>query len=333
MLGTFISEMSENSLVYFETISNCRIGPETCLALNRHGKSLRSLKLGLDGTGLQALGLLQRCTAIETLALSSAIASPDLKTTQNDVYLDILGWLKSCNQLLDVSLTNIVSAPDLLLAVLLNNEVKLEKLQINAPIEAGMYLVKDHRDFHQALGQQPSLRSLLLRADPDATTRDDIETLMNSFCSLKNLRELSLTRISDYFSDEHIQLLTDHLTNLEDLYVGGYGISDAVWTSLANVQNLRTVTFSGITKFTESGILDFIDRLGEGVRGITLSIENADQDTPISLESQDLIREVMATKLDGRFEYQLLRGKCLSVGSSTTRLIKHARARSKRIRF
>lgn len=46
------------------------------------------------------------------------------------------------------------------------------------------YVVKDHHDFHQALSQQKGLRSLLLRADPDPTSRDDLETLMNAFCSL-----------------------------------------------------------------------------------------------------------------------------------------------------
>ncbi|EGP89757.1 uncharacterized protein MYCGRDRAFT_67873 [Zymoseptoria tritici IPO323] len=316
-LAAFISEMPENSLIYFETISNCRIGPETCLALNRHGKSLRSLKLGLDAAGIQALGLLQNCTAVEILALSSAMASPDLKATENDVYLDILGWLKSCNNLKDVSFTNIVSAPDLLLPVLLNSEVQLEKLQINAPIEGAMYVVQNHPEFHQALRNQRTLSSLLLRADPDPPTRDDIETLVNSVCALGDLRELSLTRISDYFTDEHIQLLTDHLSNLEDLYVGGYAVTDAIWPSVAKLQNLRTVTFSGISKFTENGILDFIDRLGDGVRGILLSIENADPDAPISEDSQELIRDVMATKLDGRFEYQLLRGMLLFTAKHT----------------
>lgn len=39
-----------------------------------------------------------------------------------------------------------------------------------------------------------------------------------------------------------------------------------------------------------------------------LSVDNADPESAISVEGQDLIREMMATKVDGRFEYQLLRG-------------------------
>ncbi|KAF2167707.1 hypothetical protein M409DRAFT_65831 [Zasmidium cellare ATCC 36951] len=305
-LATFISGMQENTLSSFENISACRIGPETCLALSSHGKSLQSLKLGLSDEGVQALALLQGCTAVETLALASFTPSPDLKATHNDVFLEIVEWLKNCRSLVDVSFTNFVSAPDLLLPVLLNKDISLQKLQVNAT-EGAMYVVKDHHDFHQALSQQKRLRSLLLRADPDPVTRDDLETLMDAFCSLKDLRELRLTRISDYFSDEHIGLIAQQLPNLEDLYIGGYGVSDAVFTHLTNLQNLKVITFSGVTSFTESGIIDFVSQLGEGNYGLTLSVDNADPESAISPESQDLIRDVMAKQLDGRFEYQLLR--------------------------
>lgn len=47
---------------------------------------------------------------------------------------------------------------------------------------------------------------------------------------------------------------------------------------------------------------------GQGNHGLTLSVDNADPESAISPESQDLIRDVMAKQLDGRFEYQLLRG-------------------------
>lgn len=79
----------------------------------------------------------------------------------------------------------------------------------------------------------------------------------------QELRELNLTRISDYFSDEHIALIAQQLRNLEDLYIGGYGVSDAVFPHLTELRNLKVVTFSGITSFTEAGILDFVDPLGE----------------------------------------------------------------------
>lgn len=60
-LAAFISGMKDNSLVQFENISNCRVGAETCLALNSHGKSLQSLKLWVADEGIHALSLLEVC--------------------------------------------------------------------------------------------------------------------------------------------------------------------------------------------------------------------------------------------------------------------------------
>lgn len=308
-IASFVTGMPENTLAHFETISQCRVGSEISQALNRHGRSLRSLKLGsLDDAGVKSLGLLQNCTAIETLALSSASASPDLKATENDTFLEIVSWLGSCNALQDISLGEFVSAPDLLLPILQNKNVKLRSLEVSA--KNGEYTSKDHHDFHRALTEQPSLRSLVLRADPDPSSRDDIETLMNAFCSLKSLRQLRLYRISDYFSDEQIVLLAQNLSNLQDLDISGYGVSDAVWPSLAELP-LKVINFSGITTFTEDGLLDFIDRLGDRNQGLDLSISHADPDVAIPQESQDIIREVIATKLSGKLDYVLLRGMLL----------------------
>lgn len=306
-IATFVDGMQPNTLTYFENISICGIGAETCQALNHHGKSLQSLKLGLAENAVPAIALLQGCTSISTLALASSTGTTDLKATQNDVFLEIVQWLRSCARLNEVSFTNFVSAPDLLLPVVLNKDIKLQKLQINAS-EDGMYVVQNHRDFHQALSQQPSLRRLLLRADPDPVTRDDIDALMDAFTSLQDLRELSLFRISDYFTDSHIGRLAVSLPNLEELYVGGYGISDAVFDSLAGLKNLRVLTFSGITTFTEAGIMSFVNKLDEGNKGLVLAVDNADQDTAMSQDSQDAIRDALFTQLDGRFEYQLLPG-------------------------
>lgn len=74
---------------------------------------------------------------------------------------------------------------------------------------------------------------------------------------------MRLTRISDYFSDEHIGSIAQQLHNLEDLYIGGYGVSDAVFKHLTTLKSLKVVNFSGITAFTEDGILEFVNSLGE----------------------------------------------------------------------
>ena len=307
ILAAFISGMQPDKLTYFENLSNCSIGAETCLALSAQGASLRNLSLYLTEDGVSSLGLLQGCTALRELTIGSDKPVADLKATQNDVFLEMLEWLKGCVELRRVSFYNFASAPDLALPLLQNKDVRLESLDINAQ-EDGMYVVKDHQDFHQALMQQQGLQTLHLKADPDPTSRDDVDTLISALCSLTNLQDLRLVRISDYFSDEHMRLLTKYLPELRELFIGGYGVSDAALGELANLRNLKNVSFSGITSFTTNGIMEFIDKLGESNNGLSFAVDNADPDTGISAEEQDLLRELIQAKVDGRFEYQLLRG-------------------------
>lgn len=311
-LASFISGMKPNTLTYFENLSNCHVGLETAIALNRHGRSLSHLKLFLAEEEIKALGCLQECKAISTLSIDYSGPPDDLKGTQNDVYLQITEWLRNCTSLRDISISHMISAPDLILPILLNEEIQLHKLQINSK-EGLMYLVKDHQDFHQSIGRKSSLRELLLRADPEGLGRDHIDTLMTSICSLSDLRLLNLTRISDFFSDQHIQILAQHLENLEDLYIGGYGISDGVWDSVARLGNLKSLTFSGLTSFSASSMLSFIEQLGDGNRGLLLAIDNAEADSSLTTEEQDMVRDALVAKVDGRFQYQLWRGKCVTL--------------------
>ena len=310
-LATFIGGMPENKLARLQIIGECGMGAETCLALNNHSASLHELKLSLDEQGILALALLKECTALTTLAIGAERTTVDLKATQHDVYLEIIEWLKGCTRLKNILFRNVVSAPDLLIPILQNKDVELDSLEINATGgDDNMYVVKDHHDFHQALAQQPSLTSLGLKADPDPGSRDDIEILMNTLCSLSGLRELRLERISDYFTDQHVSLLGQHLTNLESLAIGGYGVSDNVWSGIARMKKLKALHFNGVTTFTTDGISDFIDQLSPGNAGLQLMVEMADPETALSAEEQELLNELIQVKVDGRFEYQLLRGQC-----------------------
>ncbi|KAK5128396.1 hypothetical protein LTR85_003064 [Meristemomyces frigidus] len=305
-LAVFIGGMQQNTLRSFENNNFCGIGPETCLALNHHGKSLAELTLGLEEDGMLALSLLKDCTALKELKITALRQSVDLKATQHDVYVEVVEWLKQCTRLQEIAFDGVVSAPDLLLPVLVNKVATLKSLEINAK-DGSLYVVKDHRDFHRALGEHTSLESLHLRADPDPISRDDMDILMDALCSLQDLRDLNLHGISDYFSDQHIAQLAQRLPKLEVLYVGGYGISDSVLASVARLQHLKNVTFAGITTFTIDGLLDFVDRLPERRTGLLLSVEAAESESMIPEEGQDLVREALATKVDGRFEYQPLR--------------------------
>jgi hypothetical protein len=310
VLALFISGMPLDKLRHFENISQAGIGQETCLALNNHGKSLRSLKLALEEEGILALGLLQSCTSLRCLAVTALRQSVDLKATQNDVFLEIVEWLKACNNLKDVSLHALISAPDLLLPILENPLVQLRELHITAT-ESSMYTARDHAIFHKALGNHTSLEKLKLSADPDPISRDLVETVVDSLGSLQGLRELSLLRISDYFSDQDISKLAQRLPLLETLYIGGYGISDVVLGYIADLKFLKNLTIAGISRFTVEGLLDFVEQLGQGNEGLVTSVDMAEPEFMISDDGQDLIRQSMAIKINGRFEYQPLRGERL----------------------
>lgn len=306
-IGSFISGRRPNSLVHFENISNCHIGLETAIALSKHGKSLTVMKLYLTGDKIQALGCLRECTSVATLAIEYSGPPDNLKANENDLYLDVTEWLRTCTALRDISITNMVSAPDMLMPILLTETIQLHKLQINSN-EGLMYLVKDHQDFHQSLGQKRSLQELSLRADPEGLVGDALSEVTSSICSLSDLRYLHLTRLSDYFSDQHVKAFAQHLLSLEHIYIGGYGISDGVWDDVAQLKSLKTLTFSGVTVFTARGILRFIEQLGDGNQGLLLGIDNADPDSPLTPEEQELVQEALAAKVNGSFAYQLLRG-------------------------
>ncbi|KAI7659577.1 hypothetical protein KC319_g8917, partial [Hortaea werneckii] len=295
-LALFINGLQHNNLLTFENNSTCNIGEETCMALNNHGRSLFELKLGLEEQGMLALGLLKEMTALKTLHITSFKQSADLKATQNDVFRDIVEWLRGCTMLADVSFDNILSAPDLMIPILEEGSAQLRHLSVTGK-EGSLYVLKDHHHFHRALKHQLKLESLVLRADPEPVSRDDIEILMATVTSLKQLKRLDLFRTSDYFSNDQIIQLAQSLPMLETLYIGGYGISDAVLHSVAHLAHLRSVTFAGITAFTTDGLLDFVNELPDRQSGLVIAVEMADPDSMIPEEGQKLIADSLATKI------------------------------------
>ncbi|KAI4727722.1 hypothetical protein E4T49_04506 [Aureobasidium sp. EXF-10728] len=275
-LARFLNRMPKDTLQYFENIGECGIGTQTCQALNTHGASLKFLALAVPDKGIEGLGMMGDCTVIETLKLTDTQPPHDLKEMQKDTLDGMVEWLKQCTKLREVNLTYFVSAPDILAPVLSEEGIDLEDLQINAKDDC-MYALREHQEFHAAIGLQTKLQSLLLKADPDPLEPVARNQLCESLCELRDLRYLKLTRSSDYFQDDQLQLLGENLLNLEDLLVSA------------------------------DGLLDFIDKLGPGNRGLAISIDMASLDAALSSEEQDLVRDTLATKVQGRFEYQLVR--------------------------
>lgn len=307
-LAQFFNRMTPNTLTYFENLSDCGIGPEACKALSNHAKSLTKLKLAVTETGLPGLAHLEPCTSLETLTLTDMRPPHDLKKYHNDVFLQMIAWLEQCSKLRDLALINFVSAPALLAPILDKSGIRLEALRIHAT-DSSMYPLKDNQDFHRAMSRQSSLRSLVLKADADGTHYVDAWDFCDSLSLLKDLTELKLTRISEMFTDVHVKLLCEQLVKLEDLSFDGHDITDKSLKMLPNLGNLKSVTFSGLTSFTVNGLLDFINTLGSGNQGLSITIDRADVDSAMTEKEQSLVREALAAKVQGRFEYQLLRGK------------------------
>jgi len=303
-MAQFLRRLRPNSLTLFQNDSGCGIGSETCQALALHAGSLRTLHLAIGDSGIPDLGTLQPCTSVESLTLTDLRSPHDLKATQNDVFTNMVVWLQQCTKLRDLALNDFVSAPDLLTPVLEKQNIQLHHLQINALRDNGLYILKENQAFHQAISCQTKLASLLLKADADGSTRDDVELLCNCLCAMKSLKRLNLTRITEYFTDFHVSMLSEHLVNLEELRVDGYGITDASLDRLSSLPYLISLEFGGLTTFTTKGLIDFVEHLGRGNQGFALSVERAAVDGMLDVAERIQVRDAIAAKVNGRFTYE-----------------------------
>jgi hypothetical protein len=218
------------------------------------------------------------------------------------VFLEVVAWLKKCVNLQQLLFVNFQSGAAIATPVMLEHGIQLTHLEMDN------YTLKDHKRFHQALvHQQNSLRHLSLSGDTDEMFRDDLDTLVDSLKQLHQLRDLKLL-LPEVMRDEHLVTILSNLKLLEDLYVSGLELNDVVLDSVAALPNLRSVTLSGISKFTTDGLLDFVSQLGPGNSGIRVSIDMADPDTMLSDESVSMIRDCLVEKTGGTLEYMALRG-------------------------
>lgn len=297
----FLCSMRPNTLQTLQTISDVEAGAETFLALSNHGKSLEDLRLCVTKDSIPHLALLKGCTALKTLRIEDIHGTVDLEATENDVFLETISWLQKCSNLQRLSFSKLQSGAAIITPVLLEEKIQLSSLEIDS------YTLKDHKSFHQALvHQQSSLRVLFLSGDTEGMFRDDLDILVESLRQLRQLRDLHLI-LPEVLRDDHLKTIVADLVLLEDLYVSGLELNDDVLPHLASLPNLRTVTISGISKFTMDGLLDFIDRLGPGNQGIRLSVDMADTDTLLPDEQLALVKDNLMEKAGGTFEYMALR--------------------------
>lgn len=298
----FLNGLRENTLESLEIISYAKIGVESFLALGCHRDSLTELKLSsLTYESTVALAMLKECTSLKILHLQD-LSCTDLAVTQKDIYLEIMAWLQNCKRLQEISLEGFFNATAVLMPLLLDDQIHLLRVAVEG------YCVRDNLGIHQALAHQKTLESLRLGGDGEDVVPNDVDIFVESLCNLTHLRELSLRDVSDCFQDEHICQLARNLPELEGLWTSGFGITDAIWEDVCSLSKLKRLDIAAMTRFSAEGILNFISELGPGNKGLVLVIMNADVDSNISDEWQAVIRETLATKLDGRWDFTPMRG-------------------------
>lgn len=301
----FLKSLHANTLEYFEMISFSNLNKYSFQALCNHGTSLKELKLGsLSREGMENLNQLKNCTRIQTLFLEDTTRSVQLEALNNDVFVEVVEWLSSCSELRDITLKSFYDGPGILARVLSSPVVKLNKLSLEG------YTVRRQESaaFHTALPEQKGLESVWLKGDGVDTTPDDLTIMVEALCNLTNLRELVLKDVSDEFDEAHIANLALSLPFLEEFWTSGGEVGADVLPALAQLKILKSLTLYAMTQFRASDIIEFIGMLDEkSQRGFNLALMASDPEYDLSEDEQELIRDVMRAKLEGRFDFVLLR--------------------------
>jgi len=301
--AAFLNDIRPNSLESFEIISISQIGAWSFLALNSHRESLAELKLvGLKPEAITAISMLKGCTNLTSLSLAeNGVASQDLEKRHNDIFLETIAWLRDCKGLQTISMAKILSATGLMTPILLENSIKLTKLELEG------YFMSESGDFHRALASQTSLQALWLKGD-SSDLGSDVDIFVESLSKLENLTDLRLREISDYFLDNHICKLAQCLPKLETWWTSGYAITDIIWSDVISLHSLRDLNLSAVTRFTADGIMNFVLSLGPGNRGFVLAVMMGDADFQLSDEEQSMINDTISSQVGGRFDFMLFRG-------------------------
>ena len=303
-LASFLSGLRPNTLRSFTIQSSAGLGENVLNALNGHSLSLKVIKLGgLYHSGMKHLSRLQDCKLLEVLEVENRYSMSNLEATENDVYVDVLAWLKQCSHLQEVSFTGLPNAPEFVTAICLQDNVKLRDLKVVK------YTLADNQTLHHAISNQASLESLSLRADPESSTRDDIDTLISCICFLPKLKELDLLETSDYFNTPEIRRLAQHLPNLEKFIFAGLSVTNDVLPAMSGLHHLRDLNINAVTSFSVDGLLNYISTLLPTNQGLCLSVFYQSPEYQLSDEDRVLIQESISAKVDGKFEFSLSRDR------------------------
>ncbi len=302
MFAAMLNELRPHSLESFETFGISHISGHSFSALSRHSETLTELHLhSIHNGAMLELGNLRECTKLRSLVLAESTPMRDLEVESKECFRETVAWLRNCKSLKALTINNFISGTALATPVLSENKIELTRLSISA------YTMSQNKDFHQTLPLQPTLQYLSLKGE-GSDDFVEVKILVDSLIKLPNLKELSLREISNDFSDQDIIKLAKNLPKLEELWISGTAISDAIWPHIGALPWLRRLELSADTRFTANGIIDFVTNLEEGNKGFSLNVMMQEMTSDITEEEQLVIRDLLRERLDGRFDFQLIRG-------------------------
>lgn len=208
---------------------------------------------------------------------------------------ETVAWLSGCKNLRILAFTKFFRAADLITPALSEKSIHLTSLEFEGP-------VKHAKLFFTALANQTSLQSLWLRGEVDES-KLEVDILVESLSKLVNLRDLRLRDLPHSFSDRHIIQLASSLPELEVWSTNGFKLTDAIWGEVASLRSLRRLELGNSMNFTPDRILDFINTLGAGNKGLILSLKDADMKGELLLAEQECIQKMIAERIEGRAEF------------------------------
>ncbi|OBT62667.1 hypothetical protein VE03_07508 [Pseudogymnoascus sp. 23342-1-I1] len=301
-LASFLNALPKNTLKSLRVFSYNDIAGETFQALNQHGESLVDLALSnLKSPAIRSLSVLKGLTALRSLDLDDAEGRINLESTANDSFRELVAWATGCIRLKTIRLNKFVDGPAIMRALCLNDEIRLNNVTLRG------YNFAYNQELHRSLANQTELESLELRTDPDEddddNTREDIDVLVSSLSSLKELRYLNLLDTSNNFHSLQVELLAISLPKLEDLSISGHTMGDEVWGAISQLHQLRSLSFHSMTVFTFDGIMGYLSNLQQTNYGLHLYIMNATAESRLSPREQTIIKETIEKRVNGRFSF------------------------------
>lgn len=246
------------------------------------------------------------CTNLKRLHLKFTV-NVNLQASQPETFNACAAWLGQCKRLKELELINIESIHGALVPMLLDDEVKLEELTITAP--SAPFFAEASSSFNYALAHQTSLTYLDLNGDGDTSTIDQINGFLESMASLVKLRVLELRGVMDNFEDRQIVRLLLSLDQVEEVFTGGFFVTDATLDALVgSLGHLKRWTIMAVARFSADALLGFIARLDEhGNKDLVLSVDMADPEHLLTSQEQVIIRSALTAKVGGTFIYEPLR--------------------------